>query len=766
MRASAWIVVAGGVGLLLALLYAFDVLGPGDGAPGAPDERGGGRDATRAEGGVALEGAAREAGSDADPAGTGPPDPVALAFEASRAGGSRPGGARLAGRVVRHGDGLPVPGATVRLLRPAPIAFWLKVPATGRHDLLEVRSAPDGTFAFADVLPARGYRVRAHLAGLAPATSPDLDLFAGESRTAPDLVLTPGARLSGRVVDPLGQPVAGAEVVVTWEIRSALQVVLTDLDAVPEVEQRARTDAAGRFALEGIEPGTKTLLARAPTGAEGGRARVAVVPGEPNEIGDVALPGPGVVAGIVAWADGRPIAGARVFAAPRFEPLVRSVATGADGGFRFGWLPAGDHLVLGVLVPGMPVHLEEGVSPGSEAVRIEFPLPGRIRGRVVRAADGAPIERFEVDARLTRFEHPMLGFVMTSVYQALGPTPVESPDGRFELGPLAPGAYRLRVAAPGLAPAQVEPVVVEGGVTAEARVELGSGTTARGGVERAGGTPLEGARVFVLPAGRLAADADPDDVEREVRARLPDATTDAQGGFTLPMQTPGRYDLVATHDSALPGVLRGVDLRGASVEGLRLALGAAGRLAVHVTTPARTPAAGQQVIVLYAEGERVEGTTDAEGTLALGPLPIGRCLVRAATRDRGRTLMEAWFQPRSPGGRSAYEALVREGGEVQVLDGETTVVHLEAPRRVRVGFAVRADGSAAKAPGHCFVGAPEVSWWKGVALEQGRGEVLLEPGDYHLYFWDEDGNPSRHEVNVPDLDEHRLEVDLPAGRWR
>jgi len=753
MRSTVWVMVLGALAVL-ALLFGLDVVNL---SPEVSDEEREERAREeRLRGGVELAGAGpRAKEEEAVPE----VDPETAAREASIARGSRPGGARVEGRVLRAQGEVPLPGARVLLDRPDAIAHWLGVPTEGRADVLEAKSGPEGTFSFVDVLPGRGYRVRAVKEGLCAATSALVDLFPGDRRDVGDLALEKGHPLSGRVVDAEGKPVPGAQVLVTWRIRSALQIVLTDLHAVPETEQRLETDSSGRFRFEGLEAGEKTLLARAPSGAEGGRTSV-LVSAAAEDVGDVVLPGRGVLAGKVVWVGGEPLPGARVFAAPRFNPLVRSVTTGPDGSFRFEWLDPGENQVLGVLVPGMPVHLVENLELGQEDILVEFPLAGRLSGRVV-AAGGAPVARFEVQAQMTSFAHPMLSFVMAAVYKALGPTAFESERGEFALPPLAPGSYVVRVTAAGHAPGVASGVVVESGKTTEVRVELGAGVTASGEVTRASGEGLEGARLFLFPEGRIAPEADVEVLDDVTDDRMPEGLSGADGTFTLPMQSPGRYDLVATHDDAVPGVLRGVDLRGTGASGLRVRLAPAGRVAGKVLLGDGKPAARESLWILFPEGRTEHLESDAEGRFEAKRLPLGRCVVSVHKRAIGMLLFQARHDDDPDARRAAYDRLAQDLGEQFVEDGRLTEVTLRVPRRTETKIRIRRGGLAAEDCTGAFLRAPEGGYGKWERVKGGEFEMALEPGAYLVWLNHSEDEWTQRTIDVPDAPTADLEIGLP-----
>jgi hypothetical protein len=756
MARAGWILAA--ALLLASMLYAFGRAPPAPPAGEAPAEDEGAPHASAA----ALAGTRVPASApDRPEAPAEAPGPRAP----SEVFGSYPDGASVVGRVIRREGGAPIGGARVELLRPDALARYLDVPSEGRADHLVATSAGDGSFVFRDAIPGRAYAVRASLPGLAQVTVEPVDLFPGERTRVDDLLLHEGVRVVGRALDHLGAPVDRAAVALAWAVRNALSSALADPASLPAVEAEAVSGEDGRFVLDGVGAGMKTLLVRAPNGAEGGRFRLAVAGGEVCDVGDVGLAGPAGLAGVVAWADGRPVPGARVFAAPRGTPLLRSVHTGEDGAFRLAWLEPGPQ-VLGVLVPGLPIRLVPGVAPDDASVRIELPLPGRVRGRVVRASDGAPIERFELEARLDAFEHPMVGLVMAPIYEALGGTSFHRADGSFDLGPRAPGPYRIRARAAGLAEALLAPVHVESGATTEVRIELGPGVRATGSVRRASsGGALVGARVHLFPIGLLPDPADGSVLAEVAASRLPDATTDEAGTFALPARTPGRYDLVASHEEAMPGALRGVSLEGRETTGLDLRLAGVSAIEVHARKPGGVPAADEVVWVLFADGHRAEEVTDEHGRCVFRPVPAGGCLVRIASREQGAALVEAYYSTAGRG-TELYDALRERGGEHLAPEGGVVRVQLDAPRRVPVTLRLRRAGAPLATAQAVPIREATGALWGYAVVREGEASLELEPGPYVALLAPDPPGTEATEVafEVPDAAHPEIVIEVdPRG---
>ncbi|MGE4619751.1 MAG: carboxypeptidase regulatory-like domain-containing protein [Planctomycetota bacterium] len=155
--------------------------------------------------------------------------------------------------IVQDDSGTPLPGAAV----------VLSLLQGGRglsqvSQLEEQNSGTDGRFQFDGLLPGL-YRFQANLNGY---QSHRLDLTVIEGVAVPEvvLVLSSGMSISGTIFDPLGKPVAGAQVAAFKErveqeapLQKRLQVLLD----LPEMQEEngiiATSDESGHYQLAGLE---------------------------------------------------------------------------------------------------------------------------------------------------------------------------------------------------------------------------------------------------------------------------------------------------------------------------------------------------------------------------------------------------------------------------------------------------------------------------------------------------------------------------------
>ena len=723
----------GGLAVVVVVLLALDVAGVVPlvfSKQGPSEEDGsdlvGGEDP---EGTVALHGTGREAEEEAeDPA----PVPVE-AEDASQVRGTRVNGGVIRGRVVQGNPPLPVPGVRVTLGRPDSIFSYLRAKVNGRFDQLEAQTDDEGRFAFLDLVPSKGYVVRALQPKFAVASSDKIDLRGGGEVSVGDLALGKGGQIKGRVVDGRGDPVPGANVVVTWVIVNALGSVLTETSELPEIEHAVTTDEDGVFFADRLEPGWKTVIVSAPNDASDAHPRIRIDDGKTFDVGDWKLDGTRFIGGKVLWSDGKPIPDVRVVAAPFGRPVGRQTLTGADGSFLLEHLPDAGNYAVGTMVPGLPVALSQNVKLDSKDLEIRIDTPARLHGRVIDAKSRKPVPSFRILTKQKPTGDFLKDMIANAVTTALGATPFEDPDGRFEFPRMAVGSFSLTVTAAGHPPHE-QLVEIKVGDDKELVIEMPSGKRAAGRVIDAEGTAVANARVFVFGAGEVDK-LDSRGLDRALTERMPGGHTTEDGAFTLPPQAPGSYDIVADADRKRPGVLKNVALGHDDVEGLEIEMPPSSSIAGHIVGPQGQRLREQVgIMAIFSDHTWQYVDTDGDGSFAYPRAPIGRVLLRW----RFEVEQSVLNQLRSDDGdvaTAAYEKLRAETEEHTLRNGQTLQATVTVPRRTLVkGVVMESGAPAKKVRGVYFLKQPEGQRWQYIHCDDGRFETRLVPGTYQAYI--------------------------------
>jgi len=294
----------------------------------------------------------------------------------------------------------------------------------------------------------------------------------------------------------------------------------------PMDSNRADVDAEGRFRLV-LPPGTYELRAlpaeRRPYSpklvqVEAGKTVQTELSWEPP----AEKPNGGGIQGIVLEPDGTPSLGALVtlvFEGPRSRSRVDP--TDPAGRFSFSFEPWDE------VTPSTRVRLNarnggrtgelQGVKPGEQSVVVRLRPAASVRGQVVRASGGAPVQGFTV-----ALEVQGEGFFPG----ANGPW--EFPGNRFELRDVPAGSVKLQVRTEDGAAGEAL-VAPSPGAVAEVQVVLKAAAGVRGRVvDATTKEPLADARVFVeshAPSGS-------------------NSRTGTDGRFTLERLLPGEYTLI------------------------------------------------------------------------------------------------------------------------------------------------------------------------------------------------------------------------------
>jgi hypothetical protein len=467
--------------------------------------------------------------------------------------------------------------------------------------------------------------------------------------------------------------------------------------------------------------------------------------GEPGGAdGSGAEEAPAALAGRVTGPGGAPVPRFRVILLAQREvpdvvmPVLRAFDA-ADGAFRWEGLEA-DRYEVFVEADGLAQHRTGPVDlAAGEALALDVALaPGRrLRGWVVADDTDAPIPGATV---VVESETPS---------QVLPMDLDESPgwltrlartgsDGGFELEDLASGRGRLRVDAPGFAPAWVD-VDVEpapANLTAEDAAELqrmpelpqvpqvivrlGPGGTVAGTVTDAYGHAVAGAVVLATFG---------DDPSRARLFSYDEARTDARGEYRFAHMASGFYMLIQWPDEAsfrggAPPTLRPAMVRsGATVTVDFRGESAAVRIRGTLRDAAGAPLANHKLTLLPEESNApdgsddwVAGTSDAEGRFEFQVERAGRYLLFATFGMGERLTFVHAFDV--PPGEAEHAEDARLAGTHAVVTVVQALDHAPVPRASVVVLLLDETG-AEEFAGHAMTD------------DAGRAELRgLPPGRY------------------------------------
>jgi Carboxypeptidase regulatory-like domain len=425
---------------------------------------------------------------------------------------------------------LPLPGEQVA--RPAAVVDPKAIGLVGEPPPLATSASgmraaiwttgSDGRYRIAGIAKGK-VTALAIAADFAEGRSREVTLGAAEVVGDVDVVLGAGTYVAGRVTDQAGAPIAGAEVSAQPEVGAPVEN-FTDSDG-----QYRIGPLSGKLVLRVSAYGhgdARVALELAPaSGATAAEHREDVV----LEVADATL------LGSLVDATGISVGGAHleIVAGPSEG---RGATSSSDGVFAIEMLPRG-HVRVRVEHPAYPTQELDAVasSPG-ERMQLVVALGGAIEGVLLDARTGDPLASTSLSA-----SGPGGATAETST----------ASTGRWKLGPLLVGHWRLAIAQPGYM-ALARDFDVPASTIRDVRIELARGALIGGTVRDGRGQRVAGAHVVIRSAvGEVAGDAD------------------AQGEFRIHDAPTGDVDVIATKGDAA-GSMRTTVTPGDEVLGLAL----------------------------------------------------------------------------------------------------------------------------------------------------------------------------------------------------
>ncbi len=388
-----------------------------------------------------------------------------------------------------------------------------------------------------------------------------------------ELVVPRTGRIEGVVVDPGGRGVGGAEV--SW-IRGGEEPVTFSFSD----EDSIQTDAAGRFMLEEVDPGSVALHASSGVAAPSEPVVVELSPGGFVADVELRLRRGGRITGQVVDASGAGLPEREVDLWSWEGNLRRDAATDAAGRFSFENLPAGHYQVSSDPAPEEIAAIAgEGSGDLGELLQRNADVELEEEGSADLILAPPEIHPVRLHGRVTAGQRPLSqAFLWSSSDEGRSNTTQTDAEGVYELVLAGPGHHRIQVNDSSTGLQSGSEIDVPDVARFAFDIEIAAGTIS-GRVFGPDGSPQAGVAVLTEIAGEEAFGWSPTggqtttEADGAYRLSVPAATYDVIAGRNQPWGeslssfAPGRIDGVVVGPG---GEISGIDItlrRGGSIEG-------------------------------------------------------------------------------------------------------------------------------------------------------------------------------------------------------
>lgn len=603
----------------------------------------------------------------------------------------------LSGRVVDD-NGDPIPNCRVQAsLSPGGnLADFLSA-----QTLQDDVDNPEGAFEISD-MEAGTWRVVASAGGFARPEAQVLEVGHAEQIEGIEIVLLPAARVSGRVLDPNGNPVADALVGQRIDIANLRELTM---DGGSRRESRSRDD--GSFDLRGLPIGTVSLVANAAEFAESEAFTADLTSAEHLEDVVLTLRQGARITGEVFNSEGELAEGTTVMTQTPMGSDQKRTVTDENGAFEFDHVTPGKRQVIAMMNTGGELAGDASQDMASLLDSMKFQALDLRDGEDTHVVLGAPpANPVVVSGVVTLGGKPVPGLIV----QFLSTAGAEGSDlmnfgttdeeGHYSIALNEPGTFYLSIAkmgSMGASQSNEQLHTIPEKDEFELDLELPAGRIA-GTVRNDEGTPLGGVRVNVTREGGMQSGT-------LFGGNYTELTTESDGTYEVSWLDPGRYrvsvggspfgGLFGSGEDALARSHRnGVDVEaGETVTGIDFKLGSSLQIRGTVVDAQGQPVEGAGIFVRDSMGVLAERVSlvpsDASGAFEYGGLSAGVYTVSART-DNAATSSEVEVRVHGgemgdvrlvvdPGCTLLLTMLDREGqpirGQLEVFDSEGRAVH-------------------------------------------------------------------------------------------
>jgi hypothetical protein len=499
-----------------------------------------------------------------------------------------------------------------------------------------------------------GYRVRARLAGLADAYSPQLQLPADGATVDVHLLLTAGGTISGTVSDDRGAAIAGVKIALnptavnewTNQGRRALAEVMSD--------------AQGRFLFTRLGEQSYHISAFAAGFATQWRGDLKIIGRTVLDNVDLTLERGEPIHGKITNEEQQPIADATVTV--QSSKSYGNAVTNAQGEFTLANVGAGPFSAT-AQAAGYSYERKKDIYPDKGRIDFELKRNGYVWGICIDAETKEPVKGATVELQSATNDRSR-GYWRQNAAQVqtdrAGAFKLYAKDGQYKLGIRAKG-YVDHVTQNVMVSVSAQPE--------EMKIELVSGGAAEGWVYDHKGDPLRGAQVYVRD-------------QRDEKAEFTQAgATEGDGYFYVGSLKDGTYDFAFQFNEQIPMCFEGNVIVGSSaLPQLRVRAGKPSPLSIIAVGPDDQPLDWLQIHLTSAPG--------IDFTLSYSRWTDGRAYFRTARQksywlDRQTQMRVGDVPPGSYTLVATRDGLTPLRREVVVLNGELNevVLKLEPPKQ-------------------------------------------------------------------------------------
>ncbi len=535
----------------------------------------------------------------------------------------------LAG-VVKDKEGKPVEGAEVALSQSVTMTGGRGGNMVSFSSVQSTRPRAEtdfeGRFGFKG-LSAGDYNVMVSKSGYTRNISNGVR--AGEGAAPLEVVLSPGASIAGRLIQPNGQPVTGYSVAARAASGGSSSAMILGTRA----NNFAQVDPDGGFLLEGLTPGAAYDLSIFGDGESRGDPKKKGVVAPAADV-EIEVASRGRIAGrVLDAASGVPVTDFEASYTPARggggivirmgtagENDRRTPFSSPEGAFSFEDVPPGNFDVT-VWAKTYQEARTGGVAVAAGETRNIEVKAARglvIRGRVVDAKSGRGVQ----DASVTARAGGSSGTFMFNLSENGGGV-ITDADGRFEIVDQGPGSYQLTARHSLFSEATARVTLEDKDAVVD--IPMLSGGVIAGMVASSQGTPLAGAEVSLQNSG----DAGGLRMGMDGQGTL----SDGAGRFRFEHLAAGRYKVGATlRSEASPTIevpLNAGDVR----EDIRLALDGGATVRGVVKGLSEGERSGVMIGAQGLEDYFANTRTNADGSFEFTGVPKGSLTLRATAGD-------------------------------------------------------------------------------------------------------------------------------------